>query len=135
MRSLFSIDAITFPSVARNVVLNTEDECNIAVGCIRHHKGYASQCKYWNMAVRSKLFAVFCYGSLAFGALMGLLGVRLLAVAFFWPSAPIRAYLPGLLITLGSSVLPLSIGLMGRYMLANPHTYNARDTVRAKWKQ
>jgi hypothetical protein len=87
------------------------------------------------MDTRSIFLVGVCYVSLAVGVLMGLLGVWTLVRALLWPMAPIGAYAPSLIVTFGSSLLALSVGLMIQYTLKNPHTYGARDTVRNKWKQ
>ncbi|WP_227355154.1 hypothetical protein [Haladaptatus salinisoli] len=87
------------------------------------------------MTANSKFLAAFCYASLALGALVGLVGVRFLSEALFWPSAPLGAYVPALIVTFGIAILALGVGLMVRYTLRNPHTYGASDTVIGKWKQ
>lgn len=88
-----------------------------------------------SITANSKFLAVFCYASLALGALTGFNSVRILAELFFWPSAPTGAYVAALLPNVCIAILALGVGLMVRYTLRNPHTYGASDTVIGKWKQ
>ncbi|WP_435152902.1 hypothetical protein [Haladaptatus sp. DFWS20] len=87
------------------------------------------------MTSDSKFLTFFCYTSLALGVLTGSNAIRILAELLLWPSAPSSWYIAALLPNACIAIIALSIGLMVRYTLNNPHSYGASDTVIGKWKQ